>query len=74
MMALKWTFSGTVWTLQLGRMFICALPFIICGMLFGDFLHNRADQRKFTCFVYIILLIAAFMLFGQSLRNFLLGA
>lgn len=68
-MVAKWTLSGTVWTLQLGKMILCALPFIVCGMVFGDFLHSKVDQRKFTVLVYSVLIIAAFMLGGNLIRN-----
>jgi uncharacterized membrane protein YfcA len=68
-MVVKWTISGTVWTPQIGKMILCALPFIICGMFFGDFLHNKVDQRKFTRLVYSVLIAAAFMLSGNLIRN-----
>lgn len=65
-MVIKWTVSGNVWNMQIGKMILCALPFIICGMIFGDYLHHKADQRKFTILVYTVLIIAAFML-GRNL-------
>lgn len=68
-MVTKWTLSGKVWTPQLGKLILCALPFIICGMIFGDFLHHKADQRKFTILVYSVLIIAAVMLGGNLIRN-----
>lgn len=61
-MVTKWTLSGKVWTPQLGKMILCALPFIICGMIFGDFLHHRVNQRKFTILVYSVLIIAGVVL------------
>lgn len=61
-MVIKWTASGTVWNMQLGKMILCAIPFIVCGMILGDYLHHKADQKKFTVLVYSVLLIAAFML------------
>ena len=61
-MVTKWTLSGKVWTPQLGKMILCALPFIICGMIFGDFLHRKVDQRKFTILVYSVLIIAGVVL------------
>lgn len=64
-MVTKWTLSGKVWTPQLGKMILCALPFIICGMVLGDFLHRKVDQRKFTILVYTVLIIAGFMLGGN---------
>ena len=64
-MVTKWTLSGKVWTPQLGKMILCALPFIICGMVFGDFLHHKVDQKKFTFLVYAVLIIAGCMLGGN---------
>lgn len=68
-MVIKWTLSGKVWTPQLGKMILCALPFIVCGMIFGDYLHHKVDQRKFTILVYSVLIIAAIMLGGNLIRN-----
>lgn len=65
-MVIKWTVSGTVWNMQLGKLILCAIPFIVCGMIFGDYLHHKADQKKFTILVYTVLIIAAFML-GRNL-------
>ena len=62
----KWTLSGTVWTPQLGKLILCVLPFIGAGMFFGDYLHHKVDQKKFTILVYTVLIIAAFML-GSNL-------
>lgn len=70
-MITKWTLSGKVWTPQLFGLMCGALPFIAGGMIFGDYLHNKVDQRKFTILVYIVLLIAAFMLGGNLIRSIL---
>ncbi|MBR7139189.1 MAG: sulfite exporter TauE/SafE family protein [Lentisphaeria bacterium] len=72
-MITKWTLSGTVWTWQVGKMILCALPFIVCGMLLGDFLHRKVDQRKFTLLVYSVLILAAFMLGGNLIRNIVMN-
>ena len=72
-MVTKWTLSGKVWTPQLGKMLLCILPFILCGMIFGDFLHNKVDQKKFTLLVYSVLIIAAFMLSGNLIRNIIIS-
>ena len=71
-MALKWTVAGNVWTPFLGRMIVCMLPFIVCGMVTGDFLHHEVDQRKFTLLVYSVL-IAAGCLLGTNLVRSLLS-
>ena len=71
-MALKWTIAGNVWTPFLGRMILCLLPFIVCGMVTGDFLHHKVDQRKFTVLVYCVLIAAGIML-GTNLARSLLS-
>ena len=71
-MALKWTVAGNVWTPFLGRMILFLLPFIVCGMVTGDFLHNKVDQRKFTLLVYSVLIVAGVML-GTNLARSLLS-
>ena len=71
-MALKWTVSGNVWTPFLGRMIVFLLPFIVCGMVTGDFLHHKVDQRKFSLLVYSVL-IAAGCLLGTNLARSLLS-
>ena len=38
-------------------------------MIFGDFLHRKVNQRKFTILVYSILILAALMLGGNLIRN-----
>lgn len=71
-MALKWTVAGNVWTPFLGRMIPCLLPFVVCGMVTGDFLHHKVDQRKFTLLVYSVLIAAGVML-GTNLSRSLLS-
>ena len=71
-MALKWTVAGNVWTPFLGRMILCLLPFVVCGMVTGDFLHHKVDQRKFTLLVYSVLIVAGVML-GTNLARSLLS-
>ena len=70
-MALKWTVAGNVWTPFLGRMILCLLPFIVCGMVTGDLLHNKVDQRKFTLLVCSVLIVAGCMLGANLARSLL---
>jgi len=70
-MALKWTVAGNVWTPFLGRMIPCLLPFVVCGMVTGDFLHHKVDQRKFTFLVYSVLIIAGCLLGTNLVRSLL---
>ena len=68
-MLTKWTIMGTVWTPALGRQILCAIPFVICGVFTGDFLHHKVNERNFRIIVYSILMIAALSLGGNLLRN-----
>lgn len=61
-MNLKWIIAGNVWDRQLGMRFLWALPFICAGMIFGDYLHWKVDQKKFTLLVYTLLTLVAVIL------------
>lgn len=61
----KWTIAGNVWTPQLGRQILCAIPFMICGLLTGDYLHHKVNERNFRLIVYSVLLAAALSLGGN---------
>lgn len=68
-MITKWTISGKVWTPQMGKLILCTLPFIVTGMILGDYLHHRVEQRKFSIMVYSVLIAAAFMLGGKLIAE-----
>lgn len=61
-MNLKWLIDGDVWDKQLLIRFAWALPFICGGMLLGDSLHHKTDQKKFTLLVYSLLILVAVIL------------
>ena len=64
-MNIKFIAAGNVWDKMLLIRFCCALPFIGAGMLFGDYLHWKVEQKKFVLLVYVLLIIVAFILFGN---------
>lgn len=59
-----WTLKGDVWTPEIGKSILCALPFIGAGMLLGDYLHHRVNTGIFRIFVYSVLTAAAVILFS----------
>ena len=61
-MNLKWIWAGNVWSRPLFLHFLWALPFIGAGMLLGDHLHRKVDQKKFTLLVYGLLIVVAVIL------------
>lgn len=61
-MNIKWLLTGNVWNRQLFVHFLCALPFIAAGMILGDYLHWKVDQKKFTLLVYSLLIAVAVIL------------
>lgn len=65
----KWTIAGNVWTPQLGRQILCAIPFVLCGLFTGDYLHHKVNERTFRLIVYSILMIAALSLGFNVLRQ-----
>ena len=48
---------------------VCALPFIGAGMLLGDFLHNKVNEKIFRIIVYVILLTSALILGTNTILN-----
>lgn len=68
-MNLKWILAGNVWDKQLFFRFLWALPFIAAGMIFGDHLHWKVDQKKFTLLVYTLLIIVAVILGTNCIRS-----
>lgn len=61
-MQVKWVLSGNVWDAIFLRQFCWALPFIVGGMLLGDHLHNKVNQKKFTILVYSLLIVVGSIL------------
>lgn len=61
-MNVKWFLAGNVWDKQLFFRFLWALPFIAAGMIFGDYLHWKVNQKVFTLLLYFLLIIVAVIL------------
>lgn len=57
-----WTIRGNVWSAEIGKSLLCALPFVSAGIVFGDYLHHKVNQRVFRILVYSVLCAAATVL------------
>ena len=54
----KWTLCGDVWSAHIGALLAVALPFLVGGILLGDFLHYRVNERVFRMIVYAVLVLS----------------
>lgn len=57
-MMLKWTIAGNVWNKTTVFYTMAAMPFLIGGMLLGDWLHNKVAEYHFRLLVYLVLAIS----------------
>jgi uncharacterized membrane protein YfcA len=68
-----WSFSGSFWNLELLKMFAIILPFMFGGLVMGDILHHKVNEKYFKIGVYSLLTISGIVmvinntaaLFGQ---------
>lgn len=58
----KWTWAGGVWNRQVAIQLAVALPFLAVGMIAGDCLHQRVNERFFRILVYAVLILAGVVL------------
>lgn len=54
-MMLKWTIAGDVWNRDTIACTLTAMPFLISGMLLGDWLHHKVNEYHFRLLVYVVL-------------------
>ncbi len=64
-MIIKWTINGQVWTHHVGRYTVFSLPFLLGGMLLGDYLHHKVNEYYFKLIVYFVL-VASGLIMGLS--------
>jgi len=67
-MMIKWTASGDVWSAEIGRYIGFSLPFLIGGMLLGDYLHHKVNEYYFKLLVYFVLVCSG-LIMGYSTLN-----
>ncbi len=64
-----WIVQGTVWNRENLTLSLAALPFMVAGVLIGDWLHHRVNAFYFRLCVYIVLGVAgAVMLAGNLFK------
>ncbi len=61
-MMLKWTIAGNVWNKETVACTLTALPFLIGGMLLGDWLHHKVNEYHFRLLVYIVLALSGIVM------------
>lgn len=52
---IQWTIAGGVWNLEIGSSIACAMPFLMAGILLGDFLHHKVNEYYFKILVFAVL-------------------
>jgi hypothetical protein len=52
-----WTRQG-IWNTEILKMLLCFYPFLLAGLLLGDYLHAKVNVRVFRLLVYAVLLVA----------------
>ena len=66
-----WTIQGTVWNRDNAMLALAALPFMVAGVLIGDWLHHRVDGYCFRLCVYLVLGVAGAVMFAGNLLRIL---
>ena len=64
-----WIVQGTVWDRETFALTLAALPFMVAGVLIGDFLHRRVDEFRFRIFVYLVLCVAGAVMLAVNLAR-----
>ena len=59
----KWTVTGGVWNPEVMKATLIALPFLLGGILAGDWLHHRVNERRFRLTVYGVLFLSGITVF-----------
>lgn len=62
-------FDRQGWTPEIGWALIVTVPFLITGMLFGDWLHHYVKERHFRLTVYGVLLASGIILMYDVMKN-----
>ena len=63
-----WTVQGNVWNREIALVVLAAFPFMIAGVLTGDFLHRKVNELHFRLCVYAVLCIAGAVMLVNNLR------
>lgn len=63
----EWMYQGTVFTPQFGKYLLMTLPFVVAGMIFGDYLHRKVNEHSFRQCVYSVLCVSGVVMFFANL-------
>lgn len=64
-----WTIQGNIWTVQIWKYILYTFPFLLCGILLGDYLHHKVNEFVFRLCVYgMLTLSGAVMLYNNLLK------
>ena len=66
-MLIRWFTTGVIFESALLKTLLYALPFVIGGMFFGDYLHRRVNEYYFKVLVYSVLLVSAALLLCREI-------
>ena len=66
-MLIRWFTTGVIFESALLKTLLYALPFVIGGMSFGDYLHRRVNEYYFKVLVYSVLLVSAALLLCREI-------
>ncbi len=61
-MMLRWSIAGNVWNDEIKNGILVSLPFLLGGILLGDYLHYKVNERVFRIIVYAVLLASGFVM------------
>jgi uncharacterized membrane protein YfcA len=65
----KWTVTGGVWNPEVLKATAVALPFLLGGILAGDWLHHRVNERLFRLIVYGVLFFSGLTVFYGLIKG-----
>ncbi len=57
-----WTIQGAFWNMTLLKNFLFILPFMLLGLLTGDYLHHKVDDKIFKIGIYALLTISGILM------------
>ncbi len=69
-MLAQWFFTGNILKKEIFYYTLYTLPFLITGMLLGDYLHHKVNEYYFKILVYIILFASGIVLGAKLLHLF----
>lgn len=71
MLLFKRTLTGDVWNRTTMICIISALPFVLSGMLLGDWLHHKVNEYYFRLTVYLVLTLSGIVTVINTLNKIL---